>query len=330
MKNYSIADSVFEVNSNYSRLQNKTKELFFRCLQEGRDVEYFEAEIRKIWSNIDEIYLQEQILEYRSYVHELNTGHKKLDEEDKKVSDLVKMTGAILLTNQLFQKSKIKEYKLRVNSRVYKSNKEEYIQKLIPKYTNDIKPYYKQGQPKTRENLVRLVSPNTYNSMVYNTTLTKNVWIQTLNDGADLGIDVFYIPHHHFSCPYCVMFQEKPLTRNECIKLLGIAEEGATELLHPNCQCVLELYNVNTKLKSLNGAALEEQYHVKQKILSLTLTSEELQTDKRIYSNLLNKGYDTQALLDKTNNKIKKVNSSIKELQKTLPTAELRKEAVVR
>ena len=40
--NLYINKSVFKVNLKYSRLQNKTKELFFKCLDEGRSLEYFE------------------------------------------------------------------------------------------------------------------------------------------------------------------------------------------------------------------------------------------------------------------------------------------------
>ena len=49
MKNSSkyINDSVFKVNQDYSKLQNKTKELFFKCLEEGRSLDYFEKKIRK-------------------------------------------------------------------------------------------------------------------------------------------------------------------------------------------------------------------------------------------------------------------------------------------
>ena len=39
-----IAESVFNVNAHYTKLQNETKLLFFRCLKENRSTEYFRKE----------------------------------------------------------------------------------------------------------------------------------------------------------------------------------------------------------------------------------------------------------------------------------------------
>lgn len=325
MKSSSIADSVFNVNLNYTKLQNQSKELFFRCLDEGRSEEYFAQELRKIWGNNDIKYLENEIAEYRAYLYEEHTGKEMTPEEKEKIEivDVIKITGAIVLANELFKNAKTKEYKLRLNSYGYKTNKEEYLEKLVPKYTNDIKPYYRQGEPKTRENLVRYVSPNTYNSMVYNTVLTRNGWIQTLNDADEMDIEYLYIPSHSFSCPYCAEYQEKPMTLKQCYDLLGTADEQEGDLLHPNCKCELVFYDKDIKLKRLNMIKVEEQYHIRQQVNSLTLKKEELLSDKRIYKRL-----GSQEDIDKTNQQIKKVNSSIKELQGALPTTELKKQVV--
>ena len=95
MKKSSIAEKVFDVNLNYVRLQNKTKELFFRCLDENRDVDYFKAELKKIWGNIDYSYLEEQINEYDSEIHEINTGENK--EDYKKDKNYVKYLALVPL-----------------------------------------------------------------------------------------------------------------------------------------------------------------------------------------------------------------------------------------
>lgn len=325
MKSSSIGENVFEVNLRYSRLQNKTKELFFKCLDEGRDVDYFRTELEKLWGQDDTKYLEEQIIEYMAYLHEENTNQKYSEIEKKSINveGIVLLAGAILLTNQLFERSKVKEYQIRLESYAYESDKYEYLKKLVPKYTNDIKAYYKQGKPKTRENIVRFVSPNTYNSMVYNTTVTRNSWIQTLNDANEYGQEYLYIPHHSFSCPYCVDHQEKKMTVEECYDILGTADETQGDLLHPNCKCELAFWNSRVKLKKLNKGELTEQYQIREKVMSLTLEKERLLSDKRIYKRL-----DFQDDVDKTNQKIKKVNSSIKELQSALPTTQLKKQVV--
>ena len=327
MKSSSIADSVFNVNLKYTRLQNKTKELFFKCLEEERSVDYFEKELYKIWGTDNSNYIEEEVQQYRAYLHEENTGEVLNKEEKKKINvvGIVGVVGSIALANELFKKAKTKEYKIRIDSYGYKTNKDEYLEKLVPKYTNDIKPYYKQGQPKTKNNIVRYVSPSTYNSMTYNTCLTRNGWIQTLNDGNDMGIQYYFIPSHSFSCPYCAEFQEKRMTAKQCYNLLGTADEGETELLHPNCKCELAFYDSGVRFKSLNYAQIEEEYHIKQKVNSLQLKKEELLSDKKIY-----KGLGDQGGIDKVNSQIKKVNSSIKELQSALPTTELKKQVVAR
>lgn len=317
MKKFSIADSVFRVNLKYARLQNKSKELFFRCLQENRPVEYFKTELSKIWDIDDIEYMESQIIEYEEYLHEYNTG-KKLEK-----ATVVGLSALAIVskTNKLFQKVKEKEYTLRINSFGYEKNKSEYLKKLVPKYTSDVKPYRNNSGE-----VIRFVKPSTYNSMAYNTTLTRNGWIQTLNDGEDMNIGYYYIPFHNFSCPHCIDHQEIAMSREQCLKLLGTANEGTQELLHPNCKCTLSFYNNNIRLRdTFDRQQLENEYNIRQQVNTLTLKKEELLSDIRIQKELGN-----QDEVDKLNQQRRKVNSSIKELQQQLPTEELRKQVVIR
>ena len=86
MKNSSqfINASVFKVNQKYTNLQNKTKELFFRCLDEGRDIEYFEKQLDKIWGNLDRSFMQEELAEYEAIIHENNMALLQIKEETPK------------------------------------------------------------------------------------------------------------------------------------------------------------------------------------------------------------------------------------------------------
>lgn len=331
MKNSSIFESVFKVNKKYAKQQNKTKELFFKCLEEDRSLEYFKAKLEAIWGKDDTSYLEEEIIEYEAYLHELHTG-KKLDKSEATVIGIAAL-GGILATNKLFQRIKEKEYQTRIKSYAYEKNKDEYLKKLVPKYRNDIKPYYKKGMPKTKENMVREVKPSTYNSMVYNSTLTKNGWIQTLNDGLDLGVGYFYVDKHSFSCHYCAKHQDRKMTRDECLDLLGTADEGASEILHPNCKCELVFYEKGKKLKPYTKkelAEIDEQYHIREKVMSLQLKKEEIKSDLRIYKSINDKWQNSQAEVDKTKAKLEKVNNSIKELQNKLPTEALQKQVIAR
>lgn len=317
MKNSNIAESVFNINLYYTRKQNKTKELFFQCLDEGRDVDYFKAELEKIWGEIDTQYLEEQIVEYMAFIHKINTG-KKLDKNDVSLIETASL-GAILLTNKLFKKIKSKEYKTRIESYGYEANKTEYLKKLVPKYTSNTKRY-KNG---------RFVSPSTYNSMVYNTALTRNGWIQTINDASDLGIGYFIIRYHPFSCEHCMEHQNKLMSVDECADLLGYADEAQGDILHPNCKCELQMVKNNKDLDNYQDPYAKLSYEekveiseIRQQVNSLTLERERLRTDLKLYKQL-----DDQENIDKTRAKISKINNAVKGLQEALPT-DLRKQVV--
>lgn len=318
MKKSSIAENVFNVNLKYTRLQNKTKEIFFECLQDGEDVDYFRKKIEELWGGIDNSYIEDQIIEYRAYLHKENTG-KEIDKKDISIFEIATL-GTILATNKLFQKIKINEYKTRRNSFGYEKNKDEYLKKLVPKYTSDIKRY-KDSQGKT----IRFVKPSTYNSMVYNTCLTRNGWVQTLNDGKDMDIGYFYIKAHPFSCPHCLSHQETAMSREECLNILNTADEKRGDILHPNCKCEIIFFDNNTQLQTINRQEAEEQYHIREKVLSLQLRRETLMSDANIY-----KMQGNMDEYDKTINKIQKVNNSISELKSQLPTSSLRKQVSAR
>ena len=249
MKNSSfISDSVFELSLYYTQKQNKTKRLFFKCLDQNKDEEYFKKELKKIWGEETE-YIEKQITIFREQVHKEHTSTKL---GTITIAGLAITKQLIDKTNQQFIDKKIREYSVRYNSPLLKTDKQDYLKKLVPKYTNDTKGYYSNGK------LVRNVSPRTYNSMVYNTTLTRNGWIQTLNDGADLNQEFYYIPAHNFCCPICASYQGRIFTREEAIETLGEADEVEGDILHPNCKCVLTFYQ-NQPTPRLNMAQVEEE-----------------------------------------------------------------------
>ena len=313
MKNSSfIADSVFEMNLYYTRKQNRTKELFFKCLNEGKSEEYFKEELEKIWGNDNSEYIENQITIFREQIHKQNTG-LKLGTITLVGLGVIKLIND---TNKQFLKKKIKEYTIRSESPLLESDKQDYLKKLVPKYTSDTVPYFSNGK------LIREVKPSTYNSMSYNTTLTRNGWVQTLNDGQELNQMLFYIPFHNFSCPHCMQYQEKILTYNEAKRYLNDTEEGATEILHPNCKCTLLFYN-NNKLKSIDYGKGEEEYHIRQKINSLTLSKSEINTDIRIQKYLGN-----QDKVDELNTRRNALNRQIRDLKNQLDTEEKQKQVV--
>jgi hypothetical protein len=324
MKNTNIAESVFKVNLKFTDLQNQTKELFFRCLDEGRDINYFKAKLQDIWGNIDYSFMEEEIALYEQEIHEQNMemfGTKEQKQKSKKEYLQLVAIATILGVEAKFLNQKTKEYQSSLNSLAYKVDKEEYLKLKVQKYTNQIVPYYSTKTGKK----IRDVELSTYASMIHNTNLTRTGWNTTINDALDMGYTRFYIPYHSFSCPYCIAHQNKPLTIEEVMELTGHIEEQEGDILHPNCKCSLVIYDKNIKyLKpGYTKAELEEQYHIRQKTNSLTLQKEKVKTDIRIQQRLGNE--DQVDILNQQKNKI---NKEIRELKEALPTNALKKQVV--
>lgn len=323
MKNSNfIAESVFNVNLNYTRLQNKTKELFFRCLDENRPYEYFKAELEQIWNGIDRTYVDQQLAQYEEIIHERNTG-KREEVEIKKDDWVFPLVPAsvVIAVEKKFQKVKEKEYKNSTKSYAYKKNKDEYLKLKVAKYTNQMVPYYSQ----TTGELIRYVQPSTYSAMIHNTNLTRSGWNTTLKDADETGNTKFWIPYHSFSCPHCVSHQNRILTKREILDIAGQVDEASGDILHPNCKCEITFYMNDTKFNKpkYSYGELEEQYDIRQKVNSLTLKKEEIATDMKIQQRLGN-----QDEVDKLNQQRNKINKEIRELKEALPTDSLKKQVV--
>lgn len=323
MKNSSfIQNEVFKINLEYVRLQNKTKELFFKCLDEGRDIEYFKAKLEELWGKIDHSYYDDKLVEYEQLIHE----YYDIEYKDPIVPKFNYMTlipiGVVLAQELRFKDDKSREYSISVNSYAYKNDKQDYLKKKVQKYTSQIVPYYNR----TTGELMRYVDLSTYEAMIFNTNLTRDGWNTTLNDADYIGANLFYIPYHNFSCPECAAMQNKILTRDDVQRLIGhVEEEIEGDILHPNCKCVLTIYENGTKIRKTpySDSELDEFYHTRQKINTLTLNKERILSDIKIQKSLGN-----QDEVDKLNQKRNAINSQIRELKGSLPTEELQKQVV--
>ena len=324
-----INESVFKINLKYTKLQNETKELFFRCLDEERSEKYFNRELDKIWENLDHSFMSEDIEEYKQIIHDNNMqlfelAMPKTEKQAKKEGSFFDIITAIVVIGyeKKFVKQQEKEYKRSLTSPVYRENKKEYLKALVPKKdVNGIVPYYVE-----KTGTVREVSLNTYASMIHNTNLTRSGWNQTLNDANEMGIDKFYISYHPFSCPDCLSHQNKIMSTDEVMDLIGSVAEQEGDILHPNCKCTLVHYYpglTDIRKPNYNTDELKEQYQIRQKMNSLTLKKERLKTDKNIYKML-----EDQEGIDEVNKKRNKINSQIRDLKKELPTEELQKSVV--
>lgn len=302
-----INDRVFKTNLKYTRLQNETKELFFRCLDEGRSEKYFEKQLNKIWDNVDHSFMDKDIEEYKQIIHDNNLqlfelAIPKTEKEVKKENSFFDIISAVVIIGyeKKYVRQQEKEYRRVLKSPLYMTQKDYYLPMLAMKKDIDINrgivPYYVKKTGKIRE-----VQLSTYASMIHNTNLTRAAWNQTLNDADEFKIDKFYIPFHNFSCPDCVEHQNKVMTREEVESLIDDVSNGKIgNVLHPNCKCVLVPYypgltnmsgmplkrNEETGKYETNYAKLHEQYDIRQKVNTLTLEKERLLTDKRILENM--------------------------------------------
>jgi hypothetical protein len=324
-----INQAVNKVNKNYSRLQNKTEELFFECLIEGRSVEYFIKKLDDIWGKIDHSYLNEQIDEYINIIHENNLEQLNIQDNDKSGKNGLKIgsnvllligLGYILSNEKKFTDIIKKKYEMYYNSPEYKKNKEEYLKRKVKTYDNQVIPYFnKDGE------IVRYVQLSTYLAMKYNTALTRAGWQRTIQDGEDLGYEKFWIPPHLFSCDHCAEYQGRLLTVDEVNDFLDQADKVEGDILHPNCKCSLLIYVPGTKLikQRYSNYEIDEYYNIRQKVNGLTLKKERTITEMKIYKML---GYQDE--VDKLNNQRKVINSQIRDLIDELPTEEMKKKVV--
>lgn len=328
-----INDSVFTTNLKIQQKQNETKELFFKCLDEGRDYDYFKKKLEKIWNNLDYSFLQEQLMEYEEIIHTQNIEGKKVTEvvpEEKGISPLFTLVPLTLILKQEERliRTKLREYKNSINSYAYKNDKEEYLKLKIQKYTSQIVPYYSH----TEDKKIRYVELSTYSSMIQNTNLTRTAWNTTLKDSFNLGYEKFYIPYHSFSCPHCVEHQNIIYSRNQIMDLVDDINEAekegsqAGDILHPNCKCILVMLKDGESITITNTLSNEEKediYKIRQKVNSLTLKKEEILTDMKISKQIGN-----MEMYDEYNKQRNKINKDIRELRNELPTEELRKQVV--
>lgn len=308
-----INDSVYYTQTEYYKLINKTKELFFYSLQEQKPASYFKKEANKIWGNIDHSYMEQRIQELEEMISAKNLEGRKILNPNAKFEQIFPLDSEskYIDIERKYEKVVNKYYKDRlktINNGFV--DKETYLTNLIEKYDKmqSIIPYYnKNGTIRSYHNIA------SYNSMVYNTNLTKAGWNRTLYDSKLLENDLVYLPAHPGACPLCMQFQGKVYSisgKNPKYPKQSIAIEGGVG--HPNCKHEWVLYWDSSQIQEdkFNDIAWEEYYERKQKIQSLQLERTNLKVDKRILESIGNYGE-----VDKVQAKIRALNSKIKELK---------------
>ena len=325
---------MYLTNVYYTNKQNKTKELYFRCLEENRSYEYFEEELSKIWDNIDHRFMTKQINDLKRMVNMDNVNEAinlgRLDDKYRETEYWVIDEEYFRLTpesdfrefEQRFKRNVLNNYKS-AQSTLKHADKEMYLDKKIDTYNrsvNQVVSYFSQ-----KGAIVRKVQLSTYLAMIHNVNLTRSGWNQTISDSDKLGTEMYIIPYHPFSCIECLSWQNRPLSKAMVENIIGIeAMERTGDILHPNCKCTLSIYwGVEQISKtSINPLQADNEYKIRQKINSLTLEKSNLRTDYRIAKSL---GDESKA--DKLRQKINVINRNIRNYKKELPE-DLRKQVV--
>lgn len=297
-------------NQKYDEL-DRVKLTYFMFLIGLVSTETFEKEIEKIikepnrdYTKVKEM-IEEINPEYASKVFkEPNT--KKIEKLKFKISD--------------FDEKKARKKYIRVLTNYYgktlgtikkaEIDKAEYLLEKVSKFDKieKVVPYFdKKGR------IVAYHDIASYNSMVYNTNLTNAVWNETLDNAIKTNNDLVYVPGHRGSCPYCAPYEDRiySLTgANIMYPNIQVAIDGG--LKHPNCKHPIENYNSEVKTTA-SVSTPPEYYNATQKINALNLKKNRLKTDKAIYKEL--GSYED---VDKVNQKIRRINKSLKEQKSIL------------
>lgn len=269
----------------YDKKLNKTELTYFRNLLEEKSPQEMLEYLNKEYT-IDHTYMIKAIDEIKQIV-------KKADRL-KRLQEIRQTIPNILEINPIedFKRSEL-DYAQRVLNKYTQDladiktqkDKTKYLTTKIKTYSRNVEqyiPYFHNGFVWSMQNLA------TYNSMLYNVNLTRTAWNQSYKDSILLENDKFIINTHPFACPHCLEHQGKIYTRQELEDIIGIAvEDGAKEILHPNCKCTLSIYWDKSQLERQNKTT-EEDYRLDQKAKSLQRQINKRRTEKQAFEDIGN------------------------------------------
>lgn len=307
-----IEDSVLYANNQYYKLIFKTKTLFFDYLNQGKSLEEFKVESAKIWENVDHKYMAERIKELEGMIETRDLTGNKILNPNAKYNQVYDLVGEkrFIETETLYKKTIDDYYKciLKTASKEY-VNTEAYLSKIVDKYDSiqAVIPYFnKHGTVRSYHNIA------SYNSMLYNVNMNRAGWNRTMYDSELLERDLLYLPAHPYACPLCAEWQGKVYSssgKSTKHPPKDVAINGGVG--HPNCKHQWLIYWGESQLQDnkYNSDEWQAKYEAKQKIQTLQLERTRLKNDRTILENLGN--YEE---VDKINQQIRRINSSIREL----------------
>lgn len=323
--NDEIANYIEEEVNDYKEetydLLDYVKLIFFVYLIKGKSKQEFHNKIKITFETYDTKVvekLDKGYEEVKKKVEKVNESDIKQTLIEPKENILLKMFKKIDTESDKEAKRKfIKEvgkYYDQTSKTLQKEwvNKKAYLSKKVDKYIEIEKviPYFDHH---TGE-VTRYVDIATYNSMVYNTNLTKSAWNSTFESALRNGNDLVYLPAHQFACPLCQEHQGKIYSLTGAYPGYELLEDVADKYgtIHPNCKHSILQYWGQFETDKYSSQEWVDKYEAKQKKQGLELKRSRLKNDRKIYMQLGN-----VEEVDKLNQKIRTLNIKIRE-QKSL------------
>lgn len=296
----------------YDKKLNKTELTYFRNLLEEKNPQEMLEYLNKEYT-IDHTYMIKAIDEIKQIV-------RKADRLTK-LQEIRQTIPNILEINPIedFKRSEL-DYAQRVLNKYTQDladiktqkDKTKYLTTKIKTYDRNVEqyiPYFHNGFVWSMQNLA------TYNSMLYNVNLTRTAWNQSYKDSILLENDKFIINTHPFACPHCLQHQGKIYTRQELEDIIGIAvEDGAKEILHPNCKCTLSIYWDKSQLERQNKTT-EEDYRLDQKAKSLQRQINKRRTEKQAFEDIGN-----EEMADERRKQLSRMYEELRGIKKQMET----------
>lgn len=283
IKNF-IDEQVLYVLQKYDQKLNRTEKEYILGLLDNKSpaemLEYLNKEY-----TIDHSYMIKSLDDLRRKVRNADKVKTTIEQQRMQL-DLLELNPIEKFTieEQQYEYRVLEKYIEDLAEIQNQDNIEQYLSTKIKNFEQNVeqfKPYFHNGTVWSMQNLA------TYNSMLYNVNLTRTAWNQAYKDSFVLDNDKFIINSHPFACPHCLAHQGQVLTRRELETLVGGAvEDGAQEILHPNCKCTISLlWDSSQEEQELTTP---QDYELDQREKAIDRKLSKIRTEKDLYKEVGN------------------------------------------
>jgi hypothetical protein len=308
-----IKDDVYEYKKKTTKFMDKVKTAFFIYLIAKKGVDLYSKRVDK---------------EYRVYIKDIDklvkSSMKKFNIKDvdtEAVKDIMERFKIDRMSTKTEDDKYIQVIKKFYSKTLKTLDKEwisekDYLSAKVDEF-DKVEKVVRYDRRKKDGNFVYFDIAS-YDSMVFNTNLTRTGIRETIKDSLIRDYDVVYIDPHPFSCPLCQSLQGKfysitgETTIYNGMEIESLEEAQSQGLFHPNCTHIpRKAYPEDRVSDRYTSEIWEERYSIRQKLNAIELDKERLKSDIAIYEKLGN-----MEQVDKEKQKLKRYNEKIRELKK--------------